>query len=45
MKKKNYDLIMNYLDIIESELNKIAKEVGHKNFQEFVLDKKMKKLN
>lgn len=33
MSKKDYDLCMSYLDVIESELNKIAKEVGHCSFE------------
>lgn len=32
----NYKLVMSYLDIIESELNKIAKLVGHVSYIEWV---------
>lgn len=35
MSKKNYDLIMSYLDVIECELDKIAAHVGHVSFKEF----------
>ncbi len=35
MTLSNYNKIVSYLDIIEIELNKIAKEVGHVTLDEF----------
>jgi hypothetical protein len=35
MKKDNYDKIMSYLDVIEDELSKVAKSVGHCGFSEY----------
>ena len=36
MSKDNYDKCMSYLDIIEVELNKIASNVGHCSYEEFM---------
>lgn len=36
MKKSNYIKIMFYLDVIEKELNKLAKANGHCNYSEFI---------
>jgi hypothetical protein len=36
MKIENYMKIMSYLDVIESELNKVAKIVGHISYDEFM---------
>ncbi len=35
MTKSNLELAMDYLDVIESELNKIAEAVGHPTVEEF----------
>jgi hypothetical protein len=35
MSKEKYNLIMFYLDIIEAEWNKIAKELDHMSYEEF----------
>ena len=39
MDKKSYDEIMSYLDIIEAELDKVAKIVGHVSYKEFFAKK------
>lgn len=36
MKKSNYIKIMFYLDVIENELNKLAKLNGHCSYSEFI---------
>lgn len=36
MTYNNYKLALHYLDIIEFELNKIAKSVGHAQYSEWV---------
>jgi hypothetical protein len=38
MKINDFDKVMTYLDIIEVELNKIAKAFGHVSFNEFFDD-------
>ena len=38
MRKEKYDKLMSYLDIIESEMDKIAIHVGHKTQKEFFAD-------
>jgi hypothetical protein len=35
MNVNDYNKVMSYLDIIEDELNKIAKAFGHPSFDEF----------
>ncbi len=35
MKRSNYKKLMSYLDIIETEMNKVAKAVGHPSYEEF----------
>lgn len=36
MKAENYRKIMSLLDIVEAELNKVARAVGHESFEEFI---------
>ena len=36
MRIENYNKIMRHLDTIEIELNKVAAEVGHVSFEEFL---------
>ncbi|HAV1342842.1 hypothetical protein VB319_09230 [Vibrio parahaemolyticus] len=43
MSNESYKTIMSLLDVVESELNKIAKVVGHVSFDEFMADEKEKK--
>jgi hypothetical protein len=35
MKKETYTEIMNMLDVVETEMNNIAKAVGHVSYEEF----------
>lgn len=37
MKIETYNTIMSVLDIMEAELDKIAKEIGHISYSEFIL--------
>ncbi len=39
MKIETYNKIMALLDVLESELDKIAKEVGHISYKEFMKNK------
>ncbi len=43
MSNESYKAIMSILDIMESELNKIAEAVGHASFDEFMANEKEKK--
>ncbi|MGK0440218.1 MAG: hypothetical protein ACJA0N_000003 [Pseudohongiellaceae bacterium] len=45
MKKENYKKIMSCLDVIETELNKVAKSVGHVSFEEFTSKDQKKSLS
>lgn len=38
MKIESYRKIMSYLDVIEAELNKVAKAVGHVSYEEFMAE-------
>lgn len=43
MTKSNLELAMDYLDVIENELNKIAEAVGHPSFEDFFKQDELKK--
>lgn len=43
MSNESYKTIMSLLDVVESELNKIAKVVGHVSFDEFMANTDEKK--
>ncbi|MCK6265196.1 hypothetical protein KP803_18115 [Vibrio sp. ZSDE26] len=42
MSNESYKTIMSLLDVVESELNKIAEAVGHVSYEEFMANNEKK---